>query len=262
MKKSAAALLAFAAIVVGCGGDKSGSTSSTPVGAISPAKALEADKRSGAVPANIGFSSGPSAPRHTAPELRPEGRWYVMPPANARIAREPREGMQFQLHAGRRHSLGTGHAIPVDLADSASAPLRIANNRGLFFANTYPSTDTILTPGVDGVDLSLVLRGPSAPSKFSWRVVGSQTQLVGQPKSQAAGLFYRFHTRRVSGSGFALSIQVDPYPHDSAGYPYKLGTKLSTQLASSGDHVTVRIDHSARSLVYPLVVPISWQSKG
>jgi hypothetical protein len=184
-----------------------------------------------------------------------------MPGTNAKIARDPTEGMQFKLSTGRQ-SIGTGSATPIGLADSASAALPVANNRGLFFANTYPATDTVVSPSLNGIDLTLYIRRPSAPSEFSWRVAGPQTELFLQSKSDAAGLNYRSHN--PGGSYYPLLIQVDPFPHDSArpvaGQPYTPGTKVNTHLTVSGDQLTIRVDHSARKLTYPLLIPIAWQS--
>jgi hypothetical protein len=251
------------AALAGCGnGSNSSSISSTssrqpPVGTISAAKALDVAKKSRVVGKIAYCLTQACSETYPPPQLRAEGAWYVMPGTHAKIARDPGHGMRFQL--GAHGGFGTGNATPIDLASSASAAIPVVNNRGLFFANTYPSVDTVFTPDQVGVEMKLVIRGPSAPSEFSWRVVGSETQLVGQPKSESAGLIYRIphHPRTF---GFPLSIQVDPFPHDSAGYPQKPGTKLETQLTASGDQVTVRVDHSSGKLIYPLVVPIGWQS--
>jgi hypothetical protein len=184
--------------------------------------------------------------------------------ADALVARDPRKGMQFQLYAQHR-VLGTATAIPLHLSPSAPMVVPVADNRGLFFANAYPSTDEAVFPGPAGPTVTLQLRGPQAPSTFSWKLAGSPGRLVEDPKSQSVALNYQFHTPKVSGSIDVLYVQVGPFAHDSSGFPVESvdpsdrPRMVSTHLSLSGDRVTVRIDRSG-GLDYPLLVDLDWHN--
>jgi hypothetical protein len=184
---------------------------------------------------------------------------------STRIAADPSEGMQFQLYAQHR-VVGTATATPLNLSRAAPTAIPIAKDRGLFFANAYPSTDVVVLPGPAGPTATLQLRSPRAPSEFSWRLAGSPGRLVGDPTSQTAALNYHFHTPRVSGSIDVLYVQVGPFAHDSSGFPTESNNQsvrpreLATHLSLSGDRVTVRIDRPSGKLAYPLLADVDWHN--
>jgi hypothetical protein len=234
----------------GCGTAQPHSSPDVPGGTVAPATAVQIGKQSGAVPEFVRV--GNSAPPR---QLRRSGSWYVVPGAQARVASDSRRGIEFQLSLGR-HSVGTGTVTATNLARSASRAIPVSRDRALFFANIYPSTDMVVSPGARGLELTLQLRGPPAPARFSWTVVGSETSLVGQPKSESAGLNYRLKTSHGSASAFALSVHYASFALDSSGTPPDLGRKLGTHLAASGDRVTVSIAHASPDIVYPVLLSI------
>jgi hypothetical protein len=252
--------LAALVLLVGCGGGDTSTRSDPASGQISTEKALETGLDSGAVPSRIGTSSQP------APQLQTEGQWFVLPgrKASSRIARDPSKGMQFQLYA-QHQVLGTAAATPLRLSPSASMAIPVADNRALFFANAYPSTDLAVLPGPGGPAVTLQLRSPQSPSKFSWKLAGSPGRLVEDPISETAALNYRFHTPNVSGSIDLLYVQVGPLPHDSSGFPTESTdpsdrpASLATDLSLSEDRITVQVDRPA-GLVYPLLIDIDWNN--
>src|SRR2546421_1464786 len=244
----ATALGGVAAVALAsCGG---GGSTSTTAGTIPAAKALAIAKKSGAAPRSVLLGvcqSQPPRPQcfHAPPPVRASGDWYLLSGTRARVARDPANGIQFQLVG-----TGTGTAMPVGLSDSTSTATPISRNRGLFFANTYPATDTSVFPSLTGITLTLQLRTPQAPERFAWTLQAPGTTLYAR-NSVTAGLLHREH-----GSYFPLQVNVLPgAAHDSSEHPRGgAGRWFKTTLGVTGDRLGLNVPHRGRHLVYPVIV--------
>jgi DNA-binding beta-propeller fold protein YncE len=70
---------------------------------------------------------------------------------------------------------------------SAATNATVANGDSAVFANTAPETDTVIRPTAGGTTLVESLRGPNAPSSFSWTVtISSSQELVELPSGAVA----------------------------------------------------------------------------
>jgi len=234
--------------------DSTGTAGGNPSKALNPAEALVLAKKSGAARRSIVFTSGPEPTAQIIgrpPPLREREDSYVetATPVGPTIARDPADGFHFEL--GR---FGAADVIPDDISDAAPAPIPFANERALFFANTYPATDTIFTPQpIPGIDTTLQIRGPEAPDQFSW-TVAADDPLVLQ-KGGAAGLLHR-----ERGVYVPLLIEALPFAHDSSGGGRRLPAEVKTELSVDGDRLIASVAHRDRDLVYPVIVQLGWNA--
>jgi len=244
---TAAVLVVFA--IVACGDDGGSGTTGTSStsGAIDPAKALALAKQAGAVPSEITYTSGPPSEGQPPkvighpPSLVQEGKWYVSRETGSKIARDPIAGLEFPLR-----KVGAGTVIPVALSKGASTPISIAKDRGLFFANTYPSTDTVVTQFQLGLNQTLVIRGPEAPEQYSWKVAGPEGRVeLQQERGEPAGLIRRFK----GGYEYPLFATISPYPYDnSRSTEDPFGKRVDARLSVSDDRLMLSVRHDDRAL--------------
>lgn len=167
----------------------------------------------------------------------------------------------------------------------AETPAKLVNGDSALYANSAPDTDTIVRPTTNGVTLVVSLRGPHAPTSFSWRLglspghrlralAGGGVAIEGraraapassspphQPKDAdrpaaipdasaqlAKGRYEIARAERETGRR-VVGVVSAPYAVDSAGAP------AAAELRSSGSRtLTVTSAPYAKALVVTVVI--------
>jgi hypothetical protein len=260
-------MLTLVGVLAACGSEESGPETSTGAsGVLEPMHALELAEQSGAIPSTPTQSS--SAPGGEESEDRPpplieERNEYISGETGAEIKRSASEGLRFPLRLDYAATV-----VPIDLASEVSGPVLVDEDRGIFYANAYPSTDIVLTQFL-GLNETLLLRGPDAPEEFSWMVTSTDpTVRLAQRRGEPVGLLRRFHGggsgEFVGGFVYVLTAGIWPAsPHDSSiSMEDPLGKEVPARLkASSSERLTLTVDHREQELQYPVSVELYWQTK-
>jgi hypothetical protein len=191
--------------------------------------------------------------------------------ASGAINRDPEGGFFVGTDAGRLQ------ASPVGVGAQASSAALVAGGDAALFANTAPSTDTLVRPDPTGVETYTQFRDDSAPTTTSWRISlpGDETLML-LPKGGLAVLAPTDETDNRSST----SPSVPPAGADGGGSgedttggapssaipagtriiavmtaPGAIdanGTSVDATLSVKGDTVTMKIAPTA-STAYPVV---------
>ena len=123
------------------------------------------------------------------------------------------------------------------LTSSASGSV-IEGARSVLFDGVERDTDTVVTPTVNGVDLSMFLRSRMSPEQFRYRLA---LPADARLRSDDGGAI-------VLRDGVTLARIPALSARDSQGSP------IPARMLVVGDELVVKVPHRKREVAYPLIV--------
>ena len=155
------------------------------------------------------------------------------------IAKDPDEGFTVALPDT------SISATPVKVNPGATEMV-VAANSAAISGNTTPNVDAVVRPKYNGVTTFQSIRNVSAPETFSWEVDLASGQTLKSLDPLDAGVFY-------AGGHEAYVISAE-LAHDA------VGTTVPTTISvSSGNTVTLTVEHQSGAFVYPVVGGTGWE---
>lgn len=159
-------------------------------------------------------------------------------------AANPLVAVQIPKRVGQGAQL-RGIGVSITPVNQYGAPVTgaegLTNGVSVFFANTQPSSDTVVKPSARGLDLSTILRGQSSPQQLYFRIGvprGATVAPTGNPSSAA----------RVLMDGATVAVIPTPAAEDAAG----TGVPVTTTLV--GNILVLSVAHARSSYRYPITV--------
>jgi hypothetical protein len=169
-------------------------------------------------------------------------------------------------HAAGGFSLTTAagrlNVRPLHVNRAASAATLVAGGGAALFANTAPSTDTVVRPDAAGVDTFVSLRAPSAAASLAWRVSLPGAERLYPLAKGAVGVLAPAPPGGDAATSPALpagtrvvAILTAPAATDAAGRP------VPASLAADGDTVTLHVAPPSTA-AYPVMAHPAWMPEG
>jgi len=127
-----------------------------------------------------------------------------------------------------------------DLPGTADVPGTFLGNENLFFAETDPSTDTLLAPIARGVELFEQLRSPASPEEFRYTLSFPDGDQLREDGEGGAGI--------VDSSGEPMVTIPAPSAVDAEGQ------EIPTTMRVDGDGLVVQLAHRNLDVAYPILL--------
>jgi hypothetical protein len=207
---------------------------------------LEIEKTLGDFGAKVSVGDGESAiiesPIRVESDLGGEGAepldLALEPVGEGFVPRNPPTELELPGSADEPIQLEGG--IQINLPTSSDHEAESIGDLNLFYPDTQTTTDTLISPVADGVEVFEQLRSPESPEQFRYGLdLPSGASLRA---SQIGG------AEVVSANGTTLGEVAPPWAVDAQG------VEVPVTMAIEGSSLHLEIPHRSRDLAYPLLL--------
>lgn len=182
--------------------------------------------------------------RQVAPEvLAPDPRLGVTPTAGDLVVTGVAAGTTIDDDPAGGFSLGTAggrlDVEPEEVGFEASEVEVLPGTDTTIATDTGPEVDTLTKPIPGGIETFTVIRGPSAPTSYAWRVTLPDGALLR--KAPDGGVYV------LRDGGAVVARITPPWARDATG------SVVATRFRVDGDLLTLEVDHTAPGVAYPVI---------
>jgi streptogramin lyase len=161
---------------------------------------------------------------------------------------DPGDG--FSIETTGLNETGAVHQASIEVAPvqtgAAATDAEITDGSAAVISNSSSNADTIIRPAFDGLMAFQAIRDATAPESYSWEVKLAEGETLQLIDDHNAGIFWGDGTQ-------ALLIRAQS-AHGADG------KAVTTSLSVSGGNViTLKVNHRATGVVYPVVAGVGWE---
>ena len=154
------------------------------------------------------------------------------------VSKNPLTKVELPVTAGKAIDLqgGTEIGLPAD----RGSPAESLGEANLFYPETEASTDTLVSPVSNGIEIFEQLRSPESPERFSFSLT--------LPKGASLRATVQGGAEALSASGETIEETPPAYAVDAQG------TQVPVTTSVEGDRIVVEVQHRVADVAYPLLL--------